>query len=202
MALPTLALVLALLALGLSGLSLLYLLKRAILQGLGDWIIKHGQGDIYFHLDGYMERWWILRYRTWKWLKRWPRLGYLFRLSARLHHILRSDNDRQAHDHPWWTISIILKHGYIEWVPLKSRRGFVVGTRDRHADTEPMRAIHRLPGDIVFRRATDRHKLQMLHPDGAWSMFIMGPWVQDWGFYMPNVGKIWWRRYLNQWDTE
>lgn len=46
-------------------------------------------------------------------LRRW----YLFKskfFNVMLHNILRSDDDPDPHDHPWWFLSIILKNGYID----------------------------------------------------------------------------------------
>ena len=34
--------------------------------------------------------------------------------SVKLHHILRSDDDRDLHDHPWSFVSVILRGGYWE----------------------------------------------------------------------------------------
>ena len=59
----------------------------------------------YWHLDGYMNRWWIRKHRPGGW---W---------SARIHQILRSDLDRHQHDHPWPYITIILAGGYWEERP-------------------------------------------------------------------------------------
>src|SRR5208282_805597 len=65
--------------------------------------------NVYFHLEGYMERWWIRR----------PKEGRKW--TCRLHHILRSDEDRHLHDHPWPYVTIILKGGYWEVTPVSGR---------------------------------------------------------------------------------
>lgn len=165
-------------------------------------VLARAYRDPYTHLEGYMLRWWFLRKREWKWLERWPRLGYLFCLSVRVHNILRSDNDRHAHDHPFWTISVILRGSYWEWMPAKDRRGFKIAAT-RHSDffdAEVLLPVLRSPGDIVVRRSTDRHRLEV--EDGpVTTMFVCGPRTQDWGFYVPNVGKLFWRNYLNDWKS-
>jgi hypothetical protein len=51
----------------------------------------------------YMRRWWII-----------PRNRFL---NIYLHQILRDDDDRALHDHPWWNVSIILRGGYFECTP-------------------------------------------------------------------------------------
>jgi hypothetical protein len=46
--------------------------------------------------------------------------------GIKLHHILRSDEDRDCHDHPWSFLSIILAGGYFEHRP-DIRQGWVGG---------------------------------------------------------------------------
>ena len=51
--------------------------------------------------DAYMLRWWVIPRNRW--------------FNIYLHKILRDDDPRALHDHPWWNISIVLKGGYLEW---------------------------------------------------------------------------------------
>jgi len=118
----------------------------------------------------YMRRWWVI-----------PR-NRLFNIY--LHNILRSDEDRALHDHPWWSCSIILSGGYIEHTP----RG----------------AFLRKPGMIRCRRASASHRLELIRDkdfriiDGfvnslrpAWTIFITGPRVREWGFHCPQGWRHW-----------
>lgn len=125
--------------------------------------------------EPYLRRWWLI-----------PRNRFF---NIYLHEILRSDDDRALHDHPWWNVSIILKGGYVEHVP-----------GGRHSRTR---------GDIVFRRAKTAHRLELgvrLHvtdqpeADGVryefgdvpcWSLFITGPRVRQWGFHCASGWKHW-----------
>ena len=121
----------------------------------------------------YLRRWWIL-----------PRNRFF---NIYLHNILRSDEDRALHDHPWWNVSILLKGGYVEHTP--------DGKFERKA------------GNVVFRKATAAHRLQLNHFnefDGrlwiqhempCWSLFITGPRVREWGFHCPKGWKSW-REFL------
>lgn len=84
--------------------------------------------------------------------------------SVYIHHILRSDYDVEMHDHPGDNLSIVLSGTIKEISP--------EGTR-----------ILR-PGDIVSRRATDRHKLKIDEP--AITMWIMGERIREWGFWSAN----------------
>ena len=142
---------------------------------LADAIIRRALRTPYFHLKDYMNRWWLKRPRghgAHNDVSETNRTGW----GIRVHKTLRSDNDRAHHDHPWWNISLVLKSGYWE-----------VMADGRH--------IWRGPGSIVFRRATDRHRLIIPAGSPCWSLFIMGPWQRDWGFW-PEWGWTYWRDYL------
>lgn len=141
----------------------------------------------YFNIKDYMNRNWLLIPSTLN--GEAPVEGSEGRvgIGARIHEILRSDSDRHLHDHPWWSISIILEGGYREWMPLHAHQDF-------SRDAEFLYYVDRKPGDIVFREASDRHRLELLNGP-AKSLFIMGPWEQDWGFYLPE-GKMYWKEYL------
>ncbi len=112
------------------------------------------ENPFYFVITGgtgspYMARYYLLKI---PWLK--------FRVH--LHHILRSDEDFELHDHPWNFVSIVLWEGYLEEL-----RGGVV---------RRIRA-----GQVVRHRATDAHRLILARP--AWTLvFCLGK-KRVWGFY-------------------
>ena len=68
---------------------------------LADRLIARAMRTPYIHLEGYMNRWWLIPYNR-------------FGIAVRIHEILRSDADRDLHDHPWWYVTIILRGGYWE----------------------------------------------------------------------------------------
>lgn len=117
----------------------------------------------------YLLRWWVI-----------PRNRFF---NIYLHCILRSDDDRALHDHPWWNISIILKGGYWEVKP--------------HAYHKDGRAYgHSMPRwcrawSIVFRSATTAHRLELLNGTPCWSLFITGPRIREWGFHCPKGWRHW-----------
>jgi hypothetical protein len=86
--------------------------------------------------------------------------------TLRLHHILRSDDDRAHHDHPMSFISWILRGGYIEYTPNNPPRRY-------------------LPGDVLVRRAEDLHFLKLIG-DSAWTFLITTPFYRQWGFQTPD----------------
>jgi len=110
-------------------------------------------------------------------------------LWLRLHITWRSDADKHRHDHPWWSISWILDNGYFE----------------QYEDHTELR----WRGDIVFRRATTSHRLDLTYDetlrDGTLlpcvSLFITGPKVQSWSFIVDGA-KVPWRQYIAERDSK
>lgn len=157
------------------------LTQLAILRPwLVDWIIRRAQRTPYEHLDGYMERFWLVRPSRWT-----------FGLGVRVHHILRSDHDRDMHSHPWWNFSLILRGQYWEVMPAhKDEPGAHFGGYVNL--NEPFRMSQRKPGDLVFRRRMARHKL-MLFRGPVWTFFVTGPESKDdskWGYFVPGKGYV------------
>lgn len=143
-----------------------------------DGIIARAKRTPYTHLPGYMERYWLVQPSRWT-----------FGLGVRVHHILRSDLDRDMHTHPWWSISVILRGVYWEVMPAPApdAPGALVGG---YANlNEPFFCFQRKPGHITFRRRTARHKL-MLFRGPVWSLFIHGRDHGAWGYHVPGVGLI------------
>lgn len=109
----------------------------------------------------YLLRWWLL-----------PRNPYL---NFYLHCFLRSDKD-VPHDHPWWSLSYMLK-------------GHVTERRPGH-EPRVLKA-----GNLVLRSAEFAHQIvvspEILAEGGAWTLFITGPNVRPWGFHCPKGWKHW-----------
>lgn len=114
-----------------------------------------------------------------------------------LHQILRSDDDRALHDHPWDNISIILWGGYIEHV---FERPPVEGM-----EMPPVTTKRRRMFSIVRRKAEDAHRLELYRNPGAdgpgsvndifygeekpcWSIFITWRKRREWGFWCEKRG--------------
>lgn len=146
-----------------------------------DQLIEKAKQNPYFHLEGYMERYWLYPFDENN------------SANIRIHHILRSDSDRHLHDHPWPSTSIILKGGYWEILPEDQNQ-------DPALDEEKRIRVWRAPGDVVTRAANTRHAIELPEGQTSWSMFIMGKYEQQWGFYLPE-GKMYWREYLNDYET-
>jgi hypothetical protein len=129
--------------------------------------------------DAYMHRWYIIPRNRW--------------FNIYLHNMKRDDDDVGLHDHPWWNISIVLKGGYWELMPqyrpLYPNLAIDVMTTN-------FKQLWRRPGSIIFRRATDAHRLELAVQNPAfpmvaksgrrrpsWSLFITGRNKRTWGFW-------------------
>ena len=96
-------------------------------------------------------------------LRRWWVVPRNEGCNVYLHEINRSDDDRALHDHPWDNTSQLLLGSYIEHTPEGS--------------------FQRVAGDIVTRKATDAHRLNIVPGEKAVSLFMTGPKLREWGFH-------------------
>lgn len=167
---------------------------------LKTWLIQTAKQTPYGKIDDYMERYWLVPY---SWddpetgcgpvsVRRRPiaRLLQKLGLAIRIHRIKRSDDDRAYHDHPWWFVTIVLFGGYYEIKPCYDKYG-------RYTIVE---VNFYGPGSILFRRATDFHRLILPAGKTACTLFITGRRRQKWGFMEDpkTKEKIYSRDYLKQ----
>lgn len=131
----------------------------------------------------YLLRWWVI-----------PR-NPLFNIY--LHLILRSDDDRALHDHPWMNCSIILRGEYDEmalWKPMligwrAAKKLYPERFESKTTFYARQVAYRRRAGSIVFRRPDYPHRLIVNKP--AWTLFITGPRIREWGFHTPTKWVHW-----------
>lgn len=121
----------------------------------------------YQPIDDYMDRWWFM--------------PEIFGERARVHRVRRSDHERDLHDHPWHFVSVILEGGYSEEIEIIPGTGIT--------DTRRYR-----PGDVLFRHAEHRHRLE-LHEGDCWSLVFTSPNVREWGFWKADGAFVPWRQY-------
>jgi hypothetical protein len=111
-----------------------------------------------------------------------PECPYLYRwtliicgYTVRLHHWIKSDDNRHFHDHACNLVSIILKGFYYNVVPVD--------------DSEPDVANHRRIRARAWRpwraKATAKHYLE-IPKGGAWTLLFQGRPYHKWGFYVRN----------------
>lgn len=153
-----------------------FLLRR--LQRWADRVMDSRPPDFVIDAPGrpYLERWFAI-----------PR-NRLFNIY--LHRVLRSDDDRALHDHPWVNASVILRTGYFELLPLEQTpEGRSLG---------PFRMIRRRVGEIVLRGPRTAHRLvtrsdcddfyRRWRP--AETLFLTGPKLRTWGFWCTGRDRL------------
>lgn len=117
-------------------------------------------------------------------LVRWS-LWLPFGWSLKLHKIMRPDDDRCPHDHPWWMLRIILFGGYIE----------KCGSDQRTVFRKPWRpwAFWR----IYWCGAEFRHRIIELPKTFSWTLVLCSGKKREWGFYTKR-GWLPWQRFVHE----
>lgn len=77
-------------------------------------------------------------------------------------HVIRKPDPSPLHDHPYASISIILRGAY--------------------AEHQPSGAEVRQAGDVVIRRADALHRIEPIRHAPVITLFLVGPRVRAWGF--------------------
>lgn len=115
---------------------------------------------------------------TGPYLIRWAINTPLF--GIKLHHILRSDEDRDLHDHPWSFLSIILLGRYWEHKAVIESNNCKYDIR---LDGKPatIRTWYG-PGSILWRPAPSPHRLELPAGRSAWTLVITSAKKREWGF--------------------
>lgn len=153
------------------------------LPPVADYIIRRAIRTPYTHIDGYMNRYWLLnpypgdRGPGAEKLRRYP--GWP---SARIHHILRRDNDQHPHDHPWDARTIILK-GWYEELRGTGQPGGKLFFRER--------------GDTSTLKFNEYHNITNVSAGGVWTLFITYEYRGTWGFMVDGV-KVPYKTYLKE----
>ena len=97
-----------------------------------------------------------------------------------LHHFVGSDSPTQFHDHPWtWGVSLIVRGGYLE----ERRTRESTMTVRRWLGVGPLNMLR--PG--IF------HRVELRDDRPAWTLFVHGPKVRQWGFLdaITNAFTLW-----------
>ncbi|UZE30273.1 hypothetical protein [Pseudomonas asplenii] len=169
------------------------------------WLIARAQRTPYQHImsaDGaemYMGRWWLFNPYSRKSHK--PALWWC-PWSFRVHHIMRPDEDRDLHDHPWDARTIILRGWYTEQRLLKADDPAVHQLLIKVADLrqsfdaafQATEYIDRRQGDTARLKHGEYHRIDQISPGGVYTLFITSKWRGDWGFLVNGV-KVPWRKY-------
>lgn len=81
------------------------------------------------------------------------------------HRFCRSDPS-VPHDHPWHFASVVVK--------------------GRYREISERRTIVRRPGSVAFRRASSRHRVELLAGEPVTTVIVTGPRCRRWGFWCPR----------------
>lgn len=139
------------------------------------------------HLGEYMHRW-ILR-TPWG--------------TLRIHHILKSDEGRDFHDHPFSFTSLILRGGYLEHRPgCSCVMGECGSTPQTCAAPNCKVGIHcreYFAPALVRRRGEDLHRLELARGSSAWTFVITSRYFRNWGFMTPT-GWVPYQEYSRNFD--
>lgn len=166
------------------------------------WLIRRAMRTPYSHLPSnddpsYMRRYWLFNpyervalrdsgtSEAQSYMMRWP----WFPWSFRIHHIVREDNDRHMHDHPWNARTFILRGFYVEerlveerlvrdGIPLRLTKTFF-----RHA------------GCSAPLRFGEYHTVKEVSSGGVWTLFVTSRYQGTWGFLV-NGFKVPYREYF------
>lgn len=115
-----------------------------------DLIIKRNEDDRI-----YLKRWYIIPRNKW--------------FNIYLHKFEGSDDDRALHDHPWWSLSFLLK-------------GTLSERYERAIYYNVYRRIRRF---VPYLRSPKHMHRMILWSDSAWTLFFTGPAQREWGFRVP-----------------
>ena len=171
---------------------------------LANYLIQKSFATPYFHLEGYMERYWLVpnvragsetdigcgpvSFLKCPFAFILQKLG----IAVRVHKILRSDDGRDFHNHPWNFISIILVNGYTEVTPSFNKNGFYTGEVKKDYKE----------GSILFRKSNSLHRLELKKQNYKESNFVYTLFItrqkraRTWGFLIHPEHLIPWYDYL------
>jgi hypothetical protein len=151
---------------------------------VAEYLIKRAQRTPYFHLDGYMNRWWLFNPYSPEVAKenteRYKRKLPSWVPSIRVHHILREDLGRHFHDHPWNARTIILKGWYIE----------------RRLEADYQVDYVRSKGNTATINYGEYHTIDEVSEGGVYTLFFTWKYCGGWGFLVDGK-KVPWREYDN-----
>lgn len=119
--------------------------------------------------EGYLDRWHLIPNNRW--------------INIYLHKFMRSDDDRALHDHPWWSVSFLLKGSVTELYYKTDELSLPAPWRKVMLKDNIRRFIP------VYRRADHTHRIVLEEGTVAWTLFITGSKSRDWGFHCPKGWK-------------
>lgn len=146
--------------------SLAWLVSR---KPIAAWIVRRAQRTPYTHIPGYMNRWWTFNPYQKVNDTEIARIPWL--PSIRVHHILRRDNDRHPHDHPWDARTIVLDGWYDERRVTEWSGSMSLGERAVRSEGYTGPINH-----------GSYHQITDVSEGGVWTLFFTFGRQGQWGF--------------------
>ena len=124
-----------------------------------------------------------LGYVSHPYLMRWTFI--LFGYSIRIHHWIKSDDNRFFHDHSSNLISIVLKGHYYNVKPIINDKNPENNSKFCYVEGifNSWKNFLNFKKSIWFSKAEDRHYLS-IPSGGAWTLMFEGRPRHKWGFYV------------------
>lgn len=188
-------------------LTALFLSKSIVKNGevyLRRWFLGYGPlvvNGVTVEYDGVskLTQKWYHRFLVWFFLKN-PKLEDLY-----LHKMLKSDDDKDPHDHPWDFDTTILWNGYDD----ESYRAYkcikVSYNKDGLIDKEITGKFRNGPyvDSLTFLNRRKRsaewcHQVKKHNDKPTWTLVRRGPYRREWNFMDEKGNLIMWREYLNE----
>ncbi len=121
--------------------------------------------------------------------------------SIRLHHIMRSDEDRALHDHPMSFRTLLLTGSYEEELSINQEGPLILppGGIVKLSPSGPTAVWHRRWLSFRYVKAETAHRLILRRP--VWTLVFAGPVYRDWGFYVGGIKPQHWvdfRSFIRQ----
>lgn len=130
----------------------------------------------------YMERYWLFNPYPVSGAK--SRYSWL-PLSIRIHKIVKPDDDRHLHDHPWNARTFILKGWYNE---IRQAEGIQSLFGD-------FVNLQRTKGDTACLSFGEYHRITEVSEGGVYTLFVTGKYRGTWGFLVDGL-KVHYKKYL------
>lgn len=133
------------------------------------------------NVSAYMHRWWRIA-RNWA-------------FNIYYHVVLRSDDDRALHDHPWFSFSIVLEGGYYEhtiqaggihrkiWKGPGSMTFRWTGSKAHRLELQRVPLMEAPLHSLVGREVEISGATNQMVEVPAVTIFITGPVLRRWGFH-------------------
>lgn len=111
------------------------------------------------------------------------------RFKVMVHRFVPDAGREDFHDHPRSFVTFVVRGGYDDITPCVECLGSGRDCTGDYVMDLPClpcdgsgKVVERVRAFAVRRRSAAHTHMTAVHPDGAWSLVVMGPFVRPWGF--------------------